>query len=300
MTYYIMSTLKSLSLVSRHLSKCLLQLLSDGFIFLLLRNQLILQSVNLFLEFLDRSLGKFSSSLGLLQFGGESLDLLLVAGLSLVSLVLGDLQRLEVGGDHSQFLLQLDNLHLSCLGSFLSSLQLRLNLLKSLLDLLILLVCLLCLVPGILQLLLKLSHSLFVLDSSVLKNFPHSVRIVSGSGSLVELVGGNEKFILALLKIFLQTLNPPVESIDFQLGGEKSVLFVLQLLGGELELLLGLVQLHLQLLRLLDELGHLLLSLGCSHFSVLGCLLTGIGPVHGVVLLHLHGLHLLLDGVHCC
>merc|ERR1711913_226291 len=227
MTYYIMSTLKSLSLVSRHLSKCLLQLLSDGFIFLLLRNQLILQSVNLFLEFLDRSLGKFSSSLGLLQFGGESLDLLLVAGLSLVSLVLGDLQRLEVGGDHSQFLLQLDNLHLSCLGSFLSSLQLRLNLLKSLLDLLILLVRLLCLVPGILQLLLKLSHSLFVLDGSVLENFPHSVRVVSSRGSLVELVGGLKQFILALLKIFLQTLNPPVESIDFQLSGEKSVFLLL-------------------------------------------------------------------------
>merc|ERR1711913_101886 len=300
MTYYIMSTLKSLSLVTRHLSKCLLQLLSDGFIFLLLRNQLILQSVNLFLEFLDRSLGKFSSGLGLLQFGGESLDLLLVAGLSLVGLVLGDLERLEVGGDHSQFLLQLDNLHLSSLGSFLSSLQLSLNLLKSLLNLLILLVRLLCLVPGILQLLLQFSHSLLVLDGSVLENFPHSVRVVSSSGSLVKLVGGLKQFILAGLQVPLQTLNPPVERVHLQLSGEERIFLLLQLLGGLHQLLLSLIQLHLQLLSFFDKLSNLLLSLGCPHFSVLGCLLAGIGPVHGVVLLHLHGLHLLLDSVHFC
>ena len=32
--------------------------------------------------------------------------------------------------------------------------------------------------------------------------------------------------------------------------------------------------------------------------GVLGLLLAGVGPVHGIVLLKLHGLHLLLDGVH--
>ena len=37
----------------------------------------------------------------------------------------------------------------------------------------------------------------------------------------------------------------------------------------------------------------------CSEVSILGLLLAGVGPVHGVVLLELHGLHLLLDGVHC-
>ena len=35
-----------------------------------------------------------------------------------------------------------------------------------------------------------------------------------------------------------------------------------------------------------------------SNLCVLACLLADIGPVHGVVLLHLHGLHLLLDRVH--
>ena len=33
--------------------------------------------------------------------------------------------------------------------------------------------------------------------------------------------------------------------------------------------------------------------------GVLGLLLASVGPVHGVVLLKLHRLHLLLDGVHC-
>ena len=32
--------------------------------------------------------------------------------------------------------------------------------------------------------------------------------------------------------------------------------------------------------------------------GVLGLLLAGVGPVHGIVLLKLHRLHLLLDGVH--
>merc|ERR1712226_1136010 len=235
-----------------------------------------------------------------IQLGGESLDLFLVAGLSLVGLVLGDLQGLEVGGDNSQFLLELDDLHLSSLGSFLSSLQFRLNLLESLLNLLVLLVGLLCLVPGVLQLLLKLSHSLLILDGSVLKNLPHSVRVVSSGGGLVKLVGGDKKFVLAFLQVFLESLDSSVESIDFQLGRQKGILFVLQLLGGQLEFLLGLVELHLQLLGFLNKISDLLLSLGCPDFSILGCLLTGIGPVHGVVLLHLHGLHLLLDGVHCC
>ena len=37
-----------------------------------------------------------------------------------------------------------------------------------------------------------------------------------------------------------------------------------------------------------------------SKVGILCLLLTGISPVHGIVLLKLHGLHLLLDGVHCC
>merc|ERR1711992_49495 len=106
---------------------------------------------------------------------------------------------------------KLDNLHLSGLGSLLSSLQLRLNLLESLLDFVVLLVSLLGLVPGVLQLLLQLPHPLLVLDGSVLKNLPHSVRVVSSSGGLVKLVGGLQQFVLTGLQVALKTLNPPVE-----------------------------------------------------------------------------------------
>ena len=56
---------------------------------------------------------------------------------------------------------------------------------------------------------------------------------------------------------------------------------------------------YLELLGLLDELCNLLLGLLGPDLGVLGGLLAGVRPVHGVVLLHLHGLHLPLDGVHC-
>ena len=35
-----------------------------------------------------------------------------------------------------------------------------------------------------------------------------------------------------------------------------------------------------------------------GYLGIFGCLLADIGPVHGIVLLHLHRLHLLLDCVH--
>ena len=36
-----------------------------------------------------------------------------------------------------------------------------------------------------------------------------------------------------------------------------------------------------------------------AKVGVFGLLFAGVRPIHGVVLLELHGLHLLLDGVHC-
>jgi len=36
-----------------------------------------------------------------------------------------------------------------------------------------------------------------------------------------------------------------------------------------------------------------------SDVGILGLLFTSISPVHGIVFLKLHGLHLLLDGIHC-
>ena len=111
-----------------------------------------------------------------------------------------------------------------------------------------------------------------------------------------------------------------LERSNLKLRGEEGLLLLLELLCGCGEQLLGLVQLHLQLLSLLDQVRYLtqtssssflsiistlkdtdlLLCLGGPDLGLLGLLLAHIGPVHGVVLLHLHGLHLLLDGVHCC
>merc|ERR1712032_98592 len=272
-------------LVSRALSKGSLKLFSDGLILLLLSNKFILQPVNLFLEFLNRSLSKLSSGLRLLQLGSQRLDLLLVAGLPFIGLLLRDFKRLQVAGNNSQLLLKLNDLHLASLCSFLSSLKLTLNLLQS---------------PGILEFLLKLAHSFLILNSPVLQHLPHSVRVISSSGSLVKLVGGLKELVLTSLQISLKTLDSSVKSIDLKLSREEVVLLLLELLSCQRELLLGLVKLNLKLLSLLDKVSHLLLSLGCSDLGVLCSLLTDIGPVHGIVLLHLHGLHLLLDGVHGC
>merc|ERR1719410_1599782 len=237
---------KMTHLVSRAFSKCGFQFFSDGFVFLLLSNKFILQSVNLFLEFLDRSLSKFSSGLCLLQLGSKRLDLFLVAGLSLVGLLFRDLKGFQVAGNNSQFFFKLNDLHFTSFCSLFSSLQFRFNLLKSLLDFLILLISFLSLVSGRLQFFLKFSHSLLILNGSVLQNLPHSVRVISSSSSLVKLVGSLKKFVFTLLKIFLKTLNSSVKSIDFQLSREKIVLLLLQLLSCETEFFLGLIQLNLK------------------------------------------------------
>merc|ERR1712029_1250346 len=254
-------------LVSRAFSKGGFKFFSDGLVLLLLSNKFILQSVNLLLEFLHRSFSKLCSSLSLLQLSSQRLDLLLVAGLSLISLLFRHFKRLQVAGNNSQLFFKLNDLHLSSLCSLFSSLKLRFHLLKSLLNLLILLICFFSLISCSLQFLLKLAHSFFILNSSVLQNLPHSVRVISSSSSLVKLVGGLKKFVFTLLKIFLKTLNSSVQSVDLQLRRQKSILLLLQLLGGGEKLLCGLVQLNLQLLSLLHQVSHLLLSLGSSDLS---------------------------------
>merc|ERR1712029_394810 len=287
-------------LVSRAFSKGGFKFFSDGLVLLLLSNKFILQSVNLLLEFLHRSLSKLSSGLSLLQLGSQRLDLLLVTGLSLICLLFRHFKRFQVAGNNSQLFFKLNDLHLTSLCSLFSSLKLRFHLLKSLLNLLILLICFFSLISGRLQFLLKLAHSFFILFSSVLQNLPHSVRVISSSSSLIKLVGGLKKLVFTLLKIFLKTLNSSVQSVDLQLSRKKIILLLLQFLSGQSQLFLGLVQFNLKLLRFLDQVSNFLFSLSCSDLGILGSLFTGIRPVHGIVLLHLHGLHLLLDGIHGC
>merc|ERR1740128_478555 len=254
--------------------------------------------VNLLLQFLDGPFGELGSGLGLLQLGGQGLDLFLVGLLTLVGLLLGHLQGLQVVADNAQLLLQLHDLGLAGLGTLLSALKLALNLGQLLGDLVVLFVSVLSLVPGLLQLVLKLGHAFLVLDGAVFQHLAHTLGVVGGGGGFVELLGGDQQLVLALLQVLLKTLHTSVQGIDLELSGEESLLLLLELLGGGEQLLGGLVQVNLQLLGLLDQLGHLLLGLLGADLGVLGGLLAGVGAVHRIVLLHLHGLHLLLDRVH--
>merc|ERR1719187_1594035 len=248
-------------LVARHLSKRHLKLLSNCFVFLLFGNKFVLKSVNLLLEFLDRFVSKFSSSLSLLQLGGQGLDLLLVGLLSLVGLLLGDLQRLEVVGHNSQLLLELKDLGLAVVGSLLSLLQVRLT------------------------------------GSKLLGNL--LIRSISSS-SLVKLGVGLLEFLLGLLEVFLKAGYSSVQGVHLSLGGHQGLLLLLELKGDDSKPLGAEVKLSLQLSGLGSKLGDLILSLGCSEFGSLASLLTLVGSVASIVFFDLHGLHLLLDCVHRC
>ena len=109
--------------VTGHFGEGLVELVGDGLELLHLVDKLVFQSVDLLLELLDGLVGKLGSGLSLLQLGGESLDLLLVGLLPLVGLLLGDLQRLEVVGNNSQLLLQLQDLGLTSVCPLLGLLQ---------------------------------------------------------------------------------------------------------------------------------------------------------------------------------
>ena len=120
----------------------------------------------LLLQLLHGLLSKLSPGLGLLQLGSQVLDLLLVGGLPLVGLLLRHLQGLQVVGHHPQLLLQLDDLDLPNLSSFLCPLQIGLSLSEFLLNFVVLLVCVLCLVPGRLQLLLEMLNVIFFIQQT--------------------------------------------------------------------------------------------------------------------------------------
>merc|ERR1712241_615672 len=284
------------SLVSRHLSKGLLELLGDGLVLLLLGHQLVLQPVHLLLQLLHRLVSKVSSGLGLLQLGGQRLDLLLVRLLPLVSLLLGHLQGLEVVGHHPELLLQLQNLLLPNISSLLRLLQIAVTICKILGNLLISSVSSLGLVPGILQILLQSDDPLLIIDSLVLKHLLSTLIVISSSARLFKLGVGLQQLLLCLLEVLLQTGDSPVESVHLQLSRSQSLLLLLELEGDDAQPLSGEVKLSLQLPRLSGQLSNLILGLLRSDLGLLALLLHLVGAVAGIVLLHLHGLHLLLDG----
>merc|ERR1712012_1239230 len=235
---------------------------------------------------------------GLFELLGEGLDLLLVGLLPLVGLLLGNFERLEVVGNNSQLLLELHDLGLSGLGSLLGPLEVGLALLELLGDLLVLSVGFLGLVSGLLEFILELGHSLLVFLGFVLEDLLHTLGVIGGGGSLVELLVGNKELLLGLLEVLLKSLHPPVEGVDLGLGGHLGLLLLFELEGDEGQSLGGDVELSLELPGLVHQLKHLLFGLLGTQLGNLAGLLTSIASVTSVVLLDLHGLHLLFDGLH--
>merc|ERR1719495_2276755 len=93
----------------------------------LLVDEFIFQSVDLFLQFLYRSLGKFSTSLSLLQFGSQMFDLFFVMLLTLVGLLFRDLEGFQIVTDNSQLLFEFNDLGLTSVGSLFCTVKIGLN-----------------------------------------------------------------------------------------------------------------------------------------------------------------------------
>merc|ERR1712013_437161 len=94
------------------------------------------------------------------------------------------------------------------------------------------------------------------------------IGLIAARRTLSKFLSSCGEAFLRPLEVLLQKLDPSVKSGHLTLSILKSFLLLLQ-------------------------------PLVCIHQLLLGLVLAGVGPVHGVVLLELHGLHLLLDGVHC-
>merc|ERR1719474_2011932 len=150
---------------------------------------------------------------------------------------------------------------LSGLGSLLGPLEVSLALLELLGDLLVLSVGFLGLVSGLLEFILELGHSLLVFLGLVLEDLLHTLGIIGGGGSLVELLVGNKELLLGLLEVLLKSLHPPVEGVDLGLGGHQGLLLLFELEGDEGQSLGGDVELSLELPGLVHQLKHLLFGL---------------------------------------
>merc|ERR1719189_1575306 len=145
------SSSSRMKLVAGHLSEGKLKLLSDGLVLLHFSGKFIFQPINLMLELLDRFFSKLSSGLSLLQLASECLDLLLVGVLTLVGLLLGNFQGLQVVGNNSQFFLEFHDFSFTILCPLLCSLKVSLTLSEPLCNFFILGISIFCLCSGFLE-----------------------------------------------------------------------------------------------------------------------------------------------------
>merc|ERR1719491_20910 len=100
------------------------------------------------------------------------------------------------------------------------------------------------------------------------------------------------------LKVLFKGCDTSVKSGNLTLSVLESLFLLLEPLIGIHQFLLGNVKVRLQLLHLLLEIADFLLSLFGADVGILCLLFAGISLVHGIVLVKLHGLHFLFNGLH--
>merc|ERR1712111_12697 len=264
-------------LISRHFSKCLLQLL---------------------LELLYRLVSKLCSCLSLLQLGCQSLDLFFIRLLTLIGFLFSNLQRLEAVGNDSQFFFKLQDFGFSSICSFFSLFKISITLSQFLRYFFISCICCFGLVSCIFQFFFKGSNSFIVFNCFVLKDLFGTLRVISCCPSFVELCVSSNQLLFCLLKIFLKTLNSPIESIHLCFCCKQRFLLLLKLEANNAKLFSSEIELSLQLSGLGCKFCNLILSFCGSYFGNFASLFANITSVTGIVLLHLHGLHLLFDCIH--
>merc|ERR1719184_166760 len=89
-----------------------------------------------------------------------------------------------------------------------------------------------------------------------------------------------------------------VQSVHLQFSGSQLLLLLLKLQGDNAKLLSCEIKLSLQLSCLGGQLFNFILTFRGAEPGSLARFLTFVHPITGVILLHLHCLHLLLDGLH--
>merc|ERR1712127_693172 len=169
----------------------------------------------------------------------------------LTHLLLGDLQGLEVVAHNSELLLELYNLGLSSLGTFLGSLQISLDHGQLTGNLLVFLVCLLGDQLGLSQLCLQDGHTVVLHVVLILKSLSYPLGLICGMAGLSKLLGGSSKTLLAPLQILFKQLDPPVQGSNLSLSLLAATDLHLELPGHVLRLLLVLLHLLLGLPHLL-------------------------------------------------
>ena len=118
-----------------------------------------------------------------------------------------------------------------------------------------------CLLSRFLQILLKPRDSLLVFICLVLENLLCTLGVVSSGGRLVQLGHCSDHLLLSLFKILFKARNPPGQSIHLKFRRRQRLFLLLELQGGDAELLNSQVQLGLKLPCLRHQLLHLVLSL---------------------------------------